>query len=54
MADLSEKLKGLKFMQRANKNEKPQKAISFSTIFCKKTNFIFQSQQNYTNKINNK
>lgn len=49
MADLSEKLRGLKFMQKANKNEQTQKNVSFSTIFCKKTNFVFQSQQS-TNK----
>ena len=35
MSEISEKLKGLKFMQKAHKKKNEEREISFSTHFCK-------------------
>lgn len=45
MSELSEKLKGLKFMQKACKDQKVEKNVSFSTYFCKKNVYSFISQK---------
>jgi hypothetical protein len=45
MSELSEKLKGLKFMQKTSKDQKVEKNVSFSTFFCKKYVYSFISQK---------
>lgn len=43
MSDLSKKLQGLKFMQKAVKNKKnDSESLTFSSVFCQKGYFSFE------------
>ncbi|RVD90974.1 hypothetical protein TUBRATIS_25950 [Tubulinosema ratisbonensis] len=43
MSDLSKKLQGLKFMQKAVKNKKNEdESITFSSVFCQKGFYSFE------------
>ncbi|EOB14815.1 hypothetical protein NBO_14g0003 [Nosema bombycis CQ1] len=41
MSELSDKLKGLRFMQKNAKNKKEEQEVSFSTFFCKRNTFAY-------------
>lgn len=45
MSELSEKLKGLKFMQKSTKDTKQETEKSFSTFFCKNITYTFISKK---------
>jgi hypothetical protein len=45
MAELSEKLKGLKFMQGIPMGGRRECEVSFSTLFCTKGVFSFSTKQ---------
>lgn len=45
MGEISEKLKGLKFMQKAQRKEENSREVSFSTYFCKKGILSYSSKQ---------
>lgn len=45
MGEISEKLKGLKFMQRAEKKSGGGREESFSTYFCKRGVFSYGNKQ---------
>ncbi|AHL30082.1 uncharacterized protein Eint_021355 [Encephalitozoon intestinalis ATCC 50506] len=50
MGGISEKLKGLKFMQRAERKNNGDGEVSFSTYFCKKGIFSYCSKQKIHDK----
>lgn len=41
MSELSDKLKGLRFMQKNTKSKKEEREVSFSTFFCKRNSFTY-------------
>ncbi|KAG5859583.1 hypothetical protein KMI_06g11090 [Encephalitozoon hellem] len=45
MSGISEKLKGLKFMQRAEGKNNDDGEVSFSTYFCKRSVFNYNNKQ---------
>jgi hypothetical protein len=45
MGELSEKLRGLRFMQKGNTGSADEREVSFSTFFCKKSLFSFNTKQ---------
>lgn len=45
MSGISEKLKGLKFMQRAERKNNNDGEVSFSTYFCKRSIFNYNNKQ---------
>ncbi|CCI73914.1 ECU02_1395 [Encephalitozoon cuniculi GB-M1] len=45
MAGISEKLKGLKFMQKAERKKNDDCEVSFSTYFCRKGVFSYNNKQ---------
>lgn len=52
MSEISEKLKGLKFMQKVDKGKGVEVEESFSTYFCRKGVFSYNSKQKIRDREN--
>lgn len=50
MGGISEKLKGLKFMQETQKSNDGGREVSFSTYFCKKGIYSYNTKQKIDGK----